>query len=216
MSILILLGAPATRLQADTLVMVQARDIFDGVYAAAAASFVVLLVVLLFILLNVLAQIRGAVRSIDRARAAILKDEAVENLRKTTGHVEAMAASLRTEADRVSKALGSVSEQVDLAAERMEERIEEFNALLAVVQEEAEEAFLDTASTARGVRSGLGELARKRARDERESRRRARVEPPSPAAPRPAPPAEPPPVIPATPEEPPFPPTPPQPEERNP
>jgi hypothetical protein len=210
MNILLLLGAPAARLQADTLVMVASRDAFDWVYAAAAASFVLLLLFLLFILLNVLAQIRGAVRSIDRARTAMLKDEAVENLRRTTGHVESMAASLRTEADRVSKALGSVSEQVDLAAERMEERIEEFNALLAVVQEEAEEAFLDTASTARGVRSGLGELARNRAREAREERRRTRGA-------RPEPPEGPPPVIPATPgPEPPLPPPPPHPEERNP
>jgi hypothetical protein len=36
----------------------------------------------------------------------------------------------------------------------MEERIEEFNALMEVVQTEAEDLFLDTASTVRGVRAG--------------------------------------------------------------
>jgi hypothetical protein len=36
----------------------------------------------------------------------------------------------------------------------MEERIEEFNVLMEVVQGEAEEIFLDTASTVRGVREG--------------------------------------------------------------
>ncbi len=36
----------------------------------------------------------------------------------------------------------------------MEERIEEFNALMSVVQDEAEDIFLDTASTVRGVREG--------------------------------------------------------------
>jgi uridine phosphorylase len=38
-----------------------------------------------------------------------------------------------------------------------EERIKELNALLAVVQEEAESAFISTASTVRGVRTGIHE-----------------------------------------------------------
>ena len=42
---------------------------------------------------------------------------------------------------------------VDLA----EERIKDLNALLAVVQEEAESAFISTASTVRGVRTGIHE-----------------------------------------------------------
>lgn len=42
----------------------------------------------------------------------------------------------------------------------MEDRIEEFNALMEVVQGEAEEIFIDTASTMRGVREGVREGAR--------------------------------------------------------
>ncbi len=41
----------------------------------------------------------------------------------------------------------------------MEERIEEFNALMEVVQGEAEDIFLDTASTVRGVRAGARSIA---------------------------------------------------------
>jgi hypothetical protein len=44
----------------------------------------------------------------------------------------------------------------------MEERIEEFNALMQVVQDEAEGIFIDTASTVRGVREGARSIARGR------------------------------------------------------
>jgi len=45
----------------------------------------------------------------------------------------------------------------------MEERIEEFNALMEVVQTEAEDLFLDTASTMRGVRAGARSIGSPRA-----------------------------------------------------
>jgi hypothetical protein len=40
----------------------------------------------------------------------------------------------------------------------MEERIEEFNAFMEVVQDEAEGAFVEGAARARGVRRGLDDL----------------------------------------------------------
>lgn len=163
----------------DTVVTVPARDVYDLVFGLAAGTFVLLLLVLIATLLGILFQVRGAIRSLDRARSEFFRDEAVENLRKTAGHVESMANSLRGETERMSSSIAKVSDQVTLASRRMEERIEEFNALMEVVQEEAEEVFLDTASSARGVRRGLGELtdlARKR-RDLRISdRRRASLE----------------------------------------
>lgn len=164
---------------ADTVVTVPARDVYDLVFGLAAGTFVLLLLVLIATLLGILFQVRAAIKALDRARAEFFKDEAVENLRKTTGHVESMASSLRGETERMSSSIAKVSDQVTLASRRMEERIEEFNALMEVVQEEAEVVFLDTASSARGVRKGLGELtdlARKR-RDVRISdRRRAALE----------------------------------------
>jgi hypothetical protein len=48
----------------------------------------------------------------------------------------------------------------------MEERIEEFNALMEVVQTEAEHIFIDTASTVRGVREGARSIAVSGRRDE--------------------------------------------------
>ncbi len=176
MTLLLLLEAVRPLLQADTVVTVAARDVVDIVYAVAAGTFVLLLLVLIVALLGLLAQVRSGIRgmqkAVESARESILRDEAVEKLRSTAGHVEAMAGSLRGETERAAESIRKVSEQVDLASRRMEERIEEFNALLSVVQEEAEETFLDTASTARGMRAGLGSLTRKAERRRRELRER--------------------------------------------
>ncbi len=48
----------------------------------------------------------------------------------------------------------------------MEDRIEEFNALMEVVQGEAEGVFLDTAATVRGLRAGARQLAEPGLEDE--------------------------------------------------
>jgi hypothetical protein len=166
---MILTAAPAGALAlsqaapaADTLVTVASRDAFDVIYAVAAGTFVLLLLVLIVALLGALAELRRGLQAMKRAvaqtREAVLADEAMERVRETAGHLEAMAGTLRTETDRAGASIRKVSEKVELASRRMEERIEEFNALMAVVQDEAESAFVDTASTARGVRSSLGEL----------------------------------------------------------
>jgi hypothetical protein len=42
----------------------------------------------------------------------------------------------------------------------MEQRIEEFNALMEVIQGEAESAFIKTAAAVRGVREGAQKLSR--------------------------------------------------------
>lgn len=172
-------------LAGDTLVLVQARDALDVVYGVAAGTFVLLLLALLLVVLGVLAQARKAVRSLERTAAEIREGEAVARVGRTLGHVEAMAARVREETDQLSASVSKVGDQVTLASRRMEERIEEFNALLAVIQEEAEEVFLDTASTARGVRRGIGALGNggSRRRSGRRSEDRApegAIAPPSP------------------------------------
>jgi hypothetical protein len=139
---------------ADTLVMVAARDAYDLVFALAAGTFVLLLLVLIWHSSAILFQVpeRRSGRWTGPGTAFLGRGggEPPEDHRARGVH----GGSLRTETDRVSGILGKVSDQVDAGRRRMEERIEEFNALMAVVQEEAEEVFLDTASTARGVPLG--------------------------------------------------------------
>ena len=59
-----------------------------------------------------------------------------------------MSAVVREDLERVHDSVASLTARLNQASDRVEERIEEFNALLEVVQAEAEGLFIDTASTA--------------------------------------------------------------------
>ncbi|TVP57645.1 MAG: hypothetical protein EA351_05440 [Gemmatimonadales bacterium] len=146
------------QLQADTVVMVAARDGYDLMVAVAAGLIAATFLAVLLGLLYLFVQARTAVRSVERIRRSLLEDPAVESLRTTAANVEGISSVVREEVTELTRSLGAVSERVQQASDRMEERIEEFNALMEVVQSEAEGVFLDTASTARGVRSGVNRL----------------------------------------------------------
>ncbi len=167
---------------ADTVVAIPLRDGFDVIAAVTGgligATFLAVLLGFLFLLL----QARKVSRALKETRQRISADPALEHLRETAANVEQITGTLRDEVGRLSKSVGDLSERLDQASERMEERIEEFNALMEVVQLEAEEVFVDTASTARGVRRGIGRLGEPRRRHSRrpsgqESRETRRSEP---------------------------------------
>jgi phage shock protein A len=75
--------------------------------------------------------------------------------------VEFITHALRTDVERLNTSVRALTDRLHQASDRMEERIEEFNALMEVVQGEAEDIFLDTAATVRGVREGAREGARR-------------------------------------------------------
>ncbi len=165
---------------ADTVVTIAARDGFDLLLAVAAGIFALVFLVTLAGLLFVFFQIHRAMRSVGELKDRIASDPAVESLRKTSSNVEAISETLRNEVAELSRSVGHLSDRLTQASNRMEERIEDFNALMEVMQEEAEDVFVDTAATARGVRRGIGELQRDRSgrgrlrgeRGERRDRRR--------------------------------------------
>jgi len=143
---------------ADTLVIVPSRDLVDIVIALAAASVAATFVAILFTIVLFLAQARRAAKSLEDARKKLSLDPAVASLRRTAENLEAISRTFREESSRLSGSVGLLSERVQQASDRIEERIEEFNALLEVVQGEAENAFVDSAARARGIRAGLEHL----------------------------------------------------------
>lgn len=78
-------------------------------------------------------------------------------------NVDAITRSLREEARHLTGSVRALSDRLRQASTHMETRIDEFNALLEVVQAEAEETFLKTAAAVRGV--GAGARAFEQARD---------------------------------------------------
>lgn len=165
-----LLLAPQVAIPPDTVVTVAARDAVDVLFAIAAGCVAATFFAVFLLLVAVFFQLRTAGRSLESFRHKVSLDPGVESLRKTAANVEAMSDTLRSEVSRLSASFSQLSDRLTQASDRMEERIEDFNALLEVVQGEAEDAFIEGAATARGVRAGLGKLGA----GEHPRRRRAR------------------------------------------
>lgn len=82
-----------------------------------------------------------------------------DRARSISDNVEYISQAVRSDVDQLSTSVNALTERLHLASDRMEERIEEFNALMEVVQGEAEEIFIDTASTVRGVRESARSIS---------------------------------------------------------
>ncbi|HEY8832461.1 MAG TPA: hypothetical protein VIM21_08110 [Gemmatimonadaceae bacterium] len=72
-------------------------------------------------------------------------------------NVDYITTSIRVDVQQVSQAVAGVNQRLQDALEGAEDRMKQLNALLDVVQEEAESAFVTTASTIRGVQTGINQ-----------------------------------------------------------
>lgn len=123
-----------------------AADVAIIVIAAAVVLVAILSAMLILRLNRILAELR---RSAHQSFGPVS-----DRARSISDNVEFITQALRTDVEKLNASVRALSERLQQASDRMEERIEEFNALMSVVQDEAEDIFLDTASTVRGVREG--------------------------------------------------------------
>ena len=138
---------------ADTVVMLQARDALGTTALVASlvvlAMFLAVLVVLVFELRKVHVTLKRFSGHFQKRLDPIL-DRGLE----VTANIEFISSAVRMDVQRVSESVRSLSDRLQGASDRMEERIQEFNALMEVVQAEAEDVFIGSAAAARGVRAG--------------------------------------------------------------
>lgn len=69
-------------------------------------------------------------------------------------NVDYVTTSIRNDMQQVNATIASANRRLNQAVLLTETRLNEFNALLQVVQQEAEQAFVSTAAVVRGVRTG--------------------------------------------------------------
>jgi len=69
-------------------------------------------------------------------------------------NLDYITTSIRHDVQQVNATIASANRRLQEAVELTENRINEFNALLHVAQQEAEQAFVSTAAAVRGVRTG--------------------------------------------------------------
>ena len=142
---------PAT-LQSNTLqdptlisTLADIAIILVGVAILAASVVLVLLALRVNATLKSLSQNLGPVS--DRARSI-------------SDNVEFITQALRTDVERLNASVKGLNDRLNQASGHMEQRIEEFNALMEVIQGEAEGAFIKTAAAVRGVKEGAQKLSK--------------------------------------------------------
>jgi len=128
-----------------------AADVSIIIVAVTVVVLAVVFTIVLARLSKVLVEIRGGVRN--------NLGPVSERARGIAENVEFITKTIRTDVEKLNGSVTAVTDKLKLASERMEERIEDFNALMEVVQEEAEDVFIDTAATVRGVRAGARSIA---------------------------------------------------------
>jgi len=75
-------------------------------------------------------------------------------------NLDYITTSIRSDVQQVNATIANANRRLQQAAELTERRLNEFNALLQVVQQEAEQAFVSTAAAVRGVRTGAATFGR--------------------------------------------------------
>ena len=80
-------------------------------------------------------------------------------------NLDYVTTSIRNDIQQVNAAIASANRRITQATELAETRLNEFNALLQVVQQEAEQAFVSTAAAVRGVRTGAATFSGSNDRD---------------------------------------------------
>ncbi|MSR36042.1 MAG: hypothetical protein EXR95_05270 [Gemmatimonadetes bacterium] len=153
----------ATLQVADTVVMLPARD---GLATAALVANLVLTAVFVLLLGGIVVlvfRLRGIQRSVSALLGRVEKklDPIIDRTREVAANAEYISAAVRTDVQHVSTSVRSLSQRLQSASDRMEQRVQEFNALMEVVQSEAENIFLGSAATVRGVRAGARALRHK-------------------------------------------------------
>jgi len=151
-----LLSSFATARGVAIMQQVGQRGVLDTIAALASVATTLSLMVLAIFAVQVLWNYRKTYTKINSLIDRLHGDLAplIRHATSIADNVDFVTTSIRTDIQKVNDTIDTANDRVQRALLMAERRLNEFNALLAVVQDEAEGVFLSTASTVRGVRRG--------------------------------------------------------------
>ncbi len=154
----------------DTVFMAQpslARSVAEQITAISTAVTTIALMVLAVVAAAAAWRFRNAYRKVDTLLDRLHGElsPVMHHARTIADNVNYVTTVVRADLAKVDATIDDANARVQQAVTAAERRLNEFNALLAVVQEEAEQVFLNTASTVRGVRTGAATFHDRRGMD---------------------------------------------------
>lgn len=154
------LAAALAQARSDTVFVVQQKpDWQTWIEALAAIATIVVAVGLLVVGVGVIfaaLKVKQLVRKVEEQSKKLRVDlaPAIQNVTAVSENVNHLSRTVRADADRLSATVASANDALRRAAVEAERRVGEFNALIGVVQEEAEDLFIGGAAAVRGLKAG--------------------------------------------------------------
>jgi uncharacterized protein YoxC len=147
----------------DTVVMKTADPGLFGKVAAIASTFMTIALLVLAVFLTPAAwNFRNSYKKwnhlLDRVYGDI--NPIMRHASSIADNLDYITTSIRTDIQQVNATVAAANQRLHQAIGVTEERLNQFSALLEVVQQEAEQLFVSTASAARGMQAGAASLTR--------------------------------------------------------
>lgn len=142
--------------QVDVGIVEHISDVLKALIELALLALILVAIPVVWKFRNTYKRVNALVDRINADIAPIVKHATA-----IADNVNVVTTSIRGDVEKVNATIEAANARVHQAVETAERRLNEFNALLEVVQDEAEQLFVSTASTVRGVRSGASVFSRR-------------------------------------------------------
>ena len=149
---------------ADTIYTKQiqaAPSMFERVAGVASGLLTIAFLVFVVTAVPALWNFRKSYRRVNHLLERIYGDinPIMRHASNIADNVDYVSTAIRTDIQQLHATIATANQRLQEAMAATEHRLRDMSALLSVVQEEAEQMFVSTASTVRGVRHGASELS---------------------------------------------------------
>lgn len=156
-------AAQAARALPDTIVTVQAgggQSLFQKITGVASGLMTIALLVLTVALVPAAWNFRKSYAKVNELLEKIYGDinPIMRHASSITDNINYLTTAIKVDFQEVQKTIVAANARLNDAVLAAERRVRDLNALIDVVQHEAEETVIATASTLRGVRAGADAL----------------------------------------------------------
>ena len=147
----------------DTIVTKQVaveQGVFAKIAGVASGLMTIAILVLTVALVPAAWNFRNSYKKVNQLIDRFYGDigPLVRNANAIADNINYISTSIRVDVQQFNQTVALANERLTTAVKAAEQRLHELDALLRVVQREAEDAFVSTASTLRGVRAGATTL----------------------------------------------------------
>src|SRR5256885_6011340 len=136
-------------------------SIFDRITGIASGLLTIAFLVFVAAAVPAAWNFRKSYRKINKLLERIYGDinPIMRHASSAADNINYITTSIRTDVQQINATIAAANERLQQAVMMTERRLGDFNALLQVVQEEAEQMFVSTASAVRGVRTSASALS---------------------------------------------------------